>query len=127
MPIPKRSLVLLPFFAVLMASCTYHTIETRLSNTCSVGDPVNDLRWLREMIESAAQWREHNWYIQQGTYQGETVFAFNLCCETCNYTVPVYNCSGQRIFDSLYEQGSSSPRVKDLVTIAKPDNFQCLQ
>lgn len=117
----------LPFLLLMLSStgCTYHEMEPGLSNTCSVQNPIEDLPWLREMVPSPGQLLENNWYIQQGTYKGQTVFAFNICCANCNYVVPVYDCDGVLVFQNLYVQGDVHPEVKNLVTIAKAEDFKC--
>lgn len=110
---------------VLVMGCTDHTFEPQLSNTCSVQHPVQDLPWLRQMIEGYRQSPQKNWFIQQGTYKGQTVFAFNICCANCNYVIPVHNCSGERILNNIYVQGNADPLVNDLVTIAQAEGFTC--
>jgi hypothetical protein len=70
---------------------------------CAVANPAQDLPWLKEKIEALSSLDSSYEYIQQATYQGQTVFIFRNCCENCNSTAPVYNCRGE-VICTLYSK-----------------------
>lgn len=120
----KKYLVFL-LAVISVIGCTDHKLEPRLSNTCSVQNPVQDLPWLRQKIDDLRQSPHDNWFVRQGVYDGQTIFVFDICCPNCDYVAPVHDCSGQRILDSVYAHGTESV-ISDLVTIAQAENFECM-
>ena len=90
-------------------------------NACDVKNPAEDLPWLKTIIQS---WEANGalleyMYVQQGTYQGQTVFLPGSCCPFCDFFFPVYNCDGQEV---TIENGQ---HVTNLKTIWKPQNSEC--
>lgn len=70
---------------------------------CGVANPVQDLPWLKAIVESSAGKKTDFcslWSIVQGRYQGQTVYfatlTGQLCC-TCG-SPEVFDCQGERLF-----------------------------
>jgi hypothetical protein len=90
---------------------------------CDVANPAKDLAWLKAEIET----REKStsdlnvyFYIQQGEYQGQTVFIYNNCCPMCNTIISVYDCSGAKLFDM-----SNDIKIDNVKTLWKPNGNPC--
>lgn len=70
-------------------------------NTCDILNPTEDLTWLKSSIVEIGQDNNNEWaqyaYIQQASYNNNTVFVFRNCCPLCNTIVPVKNCLGETI------------------------------
>ena len=101
--------------------------DDKLSNSCQVSNPIEDLDWLKEKIEELAQTDselQKYFYVSQNTYMGKTVFIFPNCCPTCNTAVPVYDCEGNSI--GFVGDGTISINILNNDTIIwNPENFSC--
>jgi len=89
--------------------------------TCNVENPKEDLPWLKSMIQS---WESTStiytyMYVQQGTYNGQTVFLAGNCCPFCDSYFPVFNCAGDEL------DGVNILDIKNLKVIWQPDGSQC--
>ncbi len=120
----KKVFYLLVIILFTALSCKKE--EERIANTCSVGNPVQDLPWLREKVKALQSQATSSGFIEQATYQGQTVFIFSDCCTACNTVVPVYNCQGELIC-TLYSPACPDflEQVKDRITIATPKRQDC--
>lgn len=68
------------------------------NSICGVANPIEDLPWLKSMIQDieASDFGQYT-YIQQAYYFGQPVFIVNNCCPFCLSIVPVYNCEGELV------------------------------
>lgn len=93
----------LPLF--LLAGCQEPGMlplnEEQVSAACQISNPLRELEWLQETIQSADPTDTEGCApssVIQGTYRGETVFLIPLggalCC-TCGNAV--YNCQGEAV------------------------------
>jgi hypothetical protein len=108
---------------VLTASCGDPSEEKDNAGACGASDPINELTWLKEEIESRKQnpnGIDKYFYIEQGEYQKQTVFLYNNCCPMCNTTIPVYACDGTKLFDSAL-----GIDIKNIKIVWKPADFPC--
>ncbi|MGB3780800.1 MAG: hypothetical protein WA960_20725 [Tunicatimonas sp.] len=121
------SFFLLLFLAI--SACENCDPDKAVGPTCSVENPVEELAWLQDEIQSRGQIRssyEQYFYISQAKYKGETVFIYDGCCPNCNTIVRVFNCSGEQI-------GLISPSAEDIdrnlltevSVLWQPENFAC--
>ncbi|KAA5542398.1 hypothetical protein [Adhaeribacter rhizoryzae] len=98
-----------------------------LSNICSVKNPVEELGWLKEEIQSRERTDSEIYkyfYILQAEYNQQTVFIYDNCCPMCSSVTPVYNCQGKLLF-YLSNKPEESKRIKNAKIIWKPNNFAC--
>lgn len=89
-------LSLLICLTLLSAAC-----DNDSNNTCSVNDPVTELDWLKEIIETY-QGGTTDLTVEQATYRFKTIFIATPCCSMCDATYgivipPVYNCKGEEL------------------------------
>ncbi|MDF9800521.1 hypothetical protein OKW21_005784 [Catalinimonas alkaloidigena] len=78
--------------------------EVIVSNACGVDKPLEELPWLKEIVDEYKNNPGSDYcqvyQIVQGLYQGESVFIIQvsgaLCC-TCAGKA-VYNCEGEAVF-----------------------------
>ncbi|MBL0739723.1 hypothetical protein [Chryseolinea lacunae] len=67
---------------------------------CGVANPVENLVWLRDRITELktnnAELAKY-FYVQQSTYQGQTVFIFGNCCPFCDSIFLVRDCAGNTL------------------------------
>lgn len=96
---------------------------------CNVNNPKTELTWLKAEVQRRQQNHtdvEKYFYIQQATYNGQTVFMYNNCCPMCSTIVPVYNCQGELLFH-LGQNPEEDKKIKDIKILWKPGNFACAQ
>ncbi|MEP1487999.1 MAG: hypothetical protein ABJK28_06200 [Algibacter sp.] len=103
-----------------------------INNTCSVSDPIEDLDWLKTLIEDTQKYRgfqEGDIYISQVEYEENTLFIFGNCCATCNSVFSVYNCEGDIIGRLGYDVEDDFVYPFDLLALSSiiwtPPNFIC--
>jgi hypothetical protein len=119
-----KKLIYNAFIICLLFACTDHNNPSRLSNTCSVDNPAEDLPWLKQKIsemEASPNTTTKFASVLMGTYDGETVFIFDNCCPFCDMMIFVYNCDGQ-IMDNVDSGMVTKPKI-----IWKPADFACNQ
>jgi len=97
--------------------------KVKPSSICDVGNPTQDLPWLKAEIQSREQ--DHGdvakyFFIEQGEYNNQTVFLYDNCCPMCNTIITVYDCSGIKLFDL-----SPGIEIKNIKTIWKPEGNPC--
>lgn len=91
-----KKIFLLLIIPLLIISCDND--DDRLTNTCSVSNPIEDFVWLKEIIADIEQSSlTDEFYISQAIYKAKTVFIVGNCCALCNTVLPVYNCEGKLI------------------------------
>ena len=93
------------------------------SSICDVKNPIEDLPWLKAEIdrrEKSTSDIEFYFFIEQGEYNNQTVFLYNNCCPMCNTIIPVYDCSGTKLFDL-----SPGMEIKKIKTLWKPEGCPC--
>lgn len=121
-PFILRPLAVLLFSAVLFA-CSDDSSKTNLSDdaakiasteesaktksacddgsdpVCDICNPAEELTWLHdEIADIKASEIATYFYVIQGTYNGQTVFAVGNCCPFCNTLPPVVKgCDGVAI------------------------------
>ncbi len=98
---------------------------------CGGSEPIKELPWLKARIESIEDDNDlyaKNNFIQQSVYQGKTVFLFNICCASCNYTIRVFDCEGESLgFLGNGEEGITFSILDNAVTLWEQDDFACVQ
>lgn len=106
----------------LVSSCVTHDFPN--TNTCFVGDPVEQLDWLQDQIREINNYSLSRYsYIIQATYHGETVFFSRNCCPACLSAPPqVLNCEGQPLFSLDAERQSE---IRNEQIIWRGANFAC--
>lgn len=89
---------------------------------CGVVNPTENLQWLKDRINELKTNTEFSkyLYVQQSTYDGQTVFMFGSCCPFCNSTTLVRDCSGNTL-------DISSREVTDPFTVIwTGENSECM-
>jgi len=100
---------------VLLFSCR----ESESPTSCATSNPVEDLPWLKEQINTSASSGLADYvYLIQGTYKGETVFSFLNCCPFCRFVPQVLDCQGNVINVSISD-------VTDQKVIWRPAKSVC--
>lgn len=95
MPMRKYYFVvlLLPF---IFFSCKKKTLSPTIS-ACGVKDPVNNLPWLKEIVDEAkSTGTASTMTIKKFEYEGNTYFNYyeaHLSCMNC----VIFDCSGERV------------------------------
>ena len=110
--------------ALLLATCS----NDDHNDVCSVNDPVQDLPWLKEIIESdQTQIMPVDLTIEQGKFVMSTVFIMSPCCVTCRsiaaITPWVLNCKG-KVMDGLSAQDERI-REKKVIWKTPDDQAEC--
>jgi hypothetical protein len=88
-------LVTICFCFLLVFSCEKDNLA---DNTCNVQNPLKDLLWLKNTIQSLERLGpERNKYdvISMAEYNGETVFIHSNCDPVANSVFPVMDCAGE--------------------------------
>lgn len=105
--------------SITLLSCDKDEAEESIDDVCNVSNPIEDLDWLKEKINSVNQ-DEYSYY-NMASYQGETVFYYGNCDPAINYVSIVRNCTGDSLgftFD-LYDE------LTEISTIWKHENSVC--
>lgn len=114
---------LLGLLLTLLISCQQNELlefEARSSAACDVTNPVEELAWLKAMIQTAANPAPNDACsliaIRQGNYQGQTVYITSiggaLCCPCAGSAI--YNCQGELILVCNVKEES---KIKNLKTV----------
>lgn len=123
----KKTVLALTLLLLTMLSCKDDDVD-KLSNSCQVSNPVEDLEWLKEKIEELIAQTDSEFlkyfYVSQNTYMGKTVFIFPNCCPTCNTAIPVYDCEGNPI-GFVGDDSISTNILNNDTIIWNPENFSC--
>lgn len=91
------------------------------ATACGVADPVEDLTWLAELKEDAANGSLSEYsYIVQAKYKGQRVFYVGSCCPFCNWAIILYDCSGETVAYDASDNG-----LTDQTVIWQPENSEC--
>ena len=96
------------------------------SSTCNVGNPTEDLAWLKAEIDRREKSQSDlkvYFFIEQGEHNNQTVFLYNNCCPMCSTVGAVYDCSGTKLFD--LGPGVDISDIKNLKVIWKPEGCLC--
>lgn len=64
---------------------------------CGVENPIENLSWLKEKIDTFSKTTGVGIQIFQATYQNETVFIVDDCMNCADALIQVYNCQGDVI------------------------------
>ena len=101
---------------VLLFSCQ----ESENPQGCDVANPIEDLPWLKEQINTSASSGLADYvYLIQGTYKGATVFTFLNCCPFCKSVPQILDCEGNLITNA------SITDVTDQKVIWRPATSVC--
>ena len=120
-----KTLLCLVLVFIYIVSCGND--DNSIINTCSVANPLEELEWLKKIIEDIEQSTlVDDVFISQANYKGETVFIIGNCCDLCNSVIPVYNCTGDliNILGCSNEQINFNILNRDTV-IWNSENFLC--
>jgi len=111
------------FFLLLLSitACNEDTIE--LANTCEVENPAEELPWLKTAIDDFMETDISHNYVEQATYQENTIFIFLSCCPACFFIPRVYDCQGNRLQNVPIDL-EAIPQEKRKI-IAKGEDFAC--
>ena len=83
---------------ILILAFLFSCQDTESPAGCAVANPVEDLPWLKEQINSTASTNLIAYfYLVQGTYKGATVFTFLNCCPFCRFVPQILDCEGNVI------------------------------
>ena len=94
----KKAFLSVTLLLLIILSCKND--DDNLNNTCNVSNPIEDLAWLKEIIEDIKQSTQvDESYIYQATYQRKTVFIIGNCCAVCNSLTLVAYCNGEFVFN----------------------------
>jgi hypothetical protein len=112
-------------FVVLLClslSCSEEDCDPQ--QTCSMGNPVEEIPALANIIQEWANagWEEYIW-VTQANYQNEVVFIVGNCCPFCDSFLPVYNCAGEQI-GIVYDTIDARILDNDIL-IWKAENSTC--
>ena len=108
---------------IIFFSCNESEITS-----CESENPINDLEWLYDEIESIKSHNEHAKFqvISSAVYEGNMVFLFGNCCPNCNTATPVKNCFGEQVGVLGGEEGSINfDALKELKTLWKSTDSAC--
>lgn len=97
-----KSLLIFLFLGLLTVAC--RNDDAAPVNVCGVGDPINDLPWLKIRMEEARQRKEeHITAVRAIDIKGETLVQVNTMYMSCNICV-LYHCDGRRVDTSTFSQ-----------------------
>ena len=109
--------ILLISILLVIASCQPGEIinpEDSDTANCAVKNPLQDLAWLKAMIQPKPDNLCTLGEIRQGNYHGQTVYITSLggalCC-TCAGSA-VYNCQGELVFVCDLEREAEIKDIK---------------
>lgn len=89
--------------------------------SCGVENPLEDLAWLKQDIENAADPRTSEYsFLMQATYRGQTVFFFGFCNPLWNYAAIIKDCQGNQVAGEVSVADLSNQKM-----IWKPSNSVC--
>ncbi|NMH89758.1 hypothetical protein [Flavivirga algicola] len=92
--------IFLPVLLLLLIISSCKNDDDNSNTTCNVSNPVEDLTWLKEIIEDFKQSTlVDESYVYKATYEGKTVFIIGNCCATCNSLTLVAYCNGDFVFN----------------------------
>ncbi|SDA75951.1 hypothetical protein SAMN03080617_02123 [Algoriphagus alkaliphilus] len=95
--------------------------ENEGPTVCGVENPVEDLAWLKQEIETAGVPSSSEYsYLMQATYQGKTVFFFGFCNPLWHWALIIRDCEGNRIAGEI-----SIFDLSDQKVIWKPADSVC--
>jgi len=100
--------------------------EGKAKQYCGVDDPLNDLTWLRDEVDSivSQNYSGMDFYATSAIYRDEPVFFIDICCPFCMVMAPeVKNCQGDVL--GRLGDGVASDEVVDRTIIWKTDNGVC--
>jgi hypothetical protein len=115
---------LIPMLLLLTAAaCHCDKNEPEPIKVCGVVDPVENLAWLKAIIDDYK--KDTNGmltyqYVQQSTYEGNTVFIFGNCCPVCDFVPLIKDCEGNTV--EISPGGELGPNT----VIWKPENSSCV-
>lgn len=114
-------LVLMVFF---FSSCQEETIP---STACQIENPVQNMDWLKVLIEGLENGSLTEYiYISQATRGSQTVFMLQNCCPFCNTVTSVYDCDGVLLGHlGNGSNGIDPTSLKNSKVIWKPENSSC--
>lgn len=102
-----KKLIYFSLMALLASACHHDCVEVDPGPTvCGVTNPAENLPWLKAIIDgfkkdTSAMASYH--YVQQSTYQGNTVFIVGTCIPWCELSCfSIVDCEGKD-FDRLIE------------------------
>jgi hypothetical protein len=111
---------------MLVLSCEKDEYE----NTCGVDDPVKELSWLKDQIETVEMMNpeySRYYYIKMAAYKGETVFITGNCNPFADSVFIVYNCNGEMIGYLGYSEDYVNPDLlKNEIVIWQSENTACV-
>ncbi len=86
---------------------------------CNVSDPIEELDWLKEAIESMKD--DEYLYCKMAKYKGKTVFFWGSCDPLANGSSIVVSCSGENLgyTNDLYDE------LTEMAVIWKHEDSQC--
>ena len=113
----KRLCVLLGILSLLLSGCKDNHSQENLS-ACGVKDPVNNVSWLKQLVEEARQEREDSYLtIRMFDFEGQTYFSYYKSYMSCIGCV-IYDCNGTR-FDFA---GFSAGKQQDMIAAIFDEN-----
>ncbi|ODS82444.1 MAG: hypothetical protein ABS46_08875 [Cytophagaceae bacterium SCN 52-12] len=90
--------LLLPF---IFSSCKKGTSSPAIS-ACGVKDPVNNLSWLKEIIDEAKRDGTASiTTIKKFEYEGDTYFTYYQAYQSCMNCI-IFDCSGARVIPGAH-------------------------
>lgn len=94
---------------------------------CSVKDPVEDLEWLANEIQTMTESSMSQYlYVTHAKIGSMTVFIFGNCCPNCLSITPVYNCAGEHIGNIGNGPDDIDPAILNHDALLwKPENSMC--
>ncbi|HUV00678.1 MAG TPA: hypothetical protein VMW32_06940 [Bacteroidales bacterium] len=118
------------FLVCLLLAFLFSCEKDKFENTCGVDNPLEDLAWLKEQIESIEQTNPERlkyYYIKMAEYEGQTVFLPWNCDPAANSIFIVLDCSGERIgIIGSGEDMISWDQLTGQQVIWKPENSACI-
>jgi len=116
-----KKLILFALITLLASACDHDHADPG-PQVCGVTNPTQNLPWLKAQIDLYAndgsdfsQYR----YIQQSTYQGNTVFIMGACCPLCEFSSSIFDCTGKEMSITIFDLNAPS------TLIWKPRNSVC--
>lgn len=114
-----KNLTVLPLILIGCSILLFTACQSeRLSKNCGGKKPVEELTWLREIVQ-ADTYQQYGW-MKRFRFEGETYFISGSCCPFCNWVPEYYACDGTLVdfsgdqaqeVQAAWEDGSTSEYV----------------
>ncbi|MGI4728800.1 MAG: hypothetical protein ACRYGB_09530 [Janthinobacterium lividum] len=82
-------------FVLLCLFCTCK--KDPYANLCGGNDPINNLPWLKTMIDILQKYKSSYPIIYRFNYKNTTLFCEGSTCTNCSWSPGFYDCNGNEL------------------------------